>query len=172
EDNLPRHRILGDERLLDLVQAQWASRTSSMEDRSGSFGRCDRRALDHGATAGDRFETAVTTAPAAIARFAHDGVADLAGAIPVALKQLTVEDDAGADPVADVDDDHAAGVRPTAEGELGERRGLAVVGNVDGKLVTLCKESTEGQVLPVEIDRPADRAGGRVDDARRPDANP
>ena len=53
-----------------------------------------------------------------------------------------------------------------------ERRGAAVVRDLDRDAVARSQDLAEGQVLPVEVDRPADRAGRRVDDARRPDADP
>ena len=55
---------------------------------------------------------------------------------------------------------------------IGQGGGAAVVGDLDGHAVARSQDLAEGQVLPVEVDRRADRAGRRVDDARRPDADP
>ena len=52
-----------------------------------------------------------------------------------------------------------------------EGRGAAVVGDLDRDVVALVQELAQGQVLPVEVDGPADGAGARIDDAGRPDAD-
>ncbi len=98
-------------------------------------------------------------------------MSDLAGARAVALEQLTAEDDACADAAANADDDQVVRPRIGAERALGNGSRLRVVGNHDGNAEVLCDHAAQGQVRPVEIDRPAHDAGARVDQARRADAD-
>ena len=74
----------------------------------------------------------------------------------------------GTDAATDLDDDEV--LRPlVATEEVGrEGRGARVVGDDGRKAVALLEDPRERQVLPVEVDRPADRAV-RVDHARRAD---
>ena len=54
---------------------------------------------------------------------------------------------------------------------LGQGRCLAVVRDVGRQAIPLVEEAAERQVLPVQVDCPSDRAGPRVDETRRPDAD-
>src|SRR6185436_17411902 len=70
----------------------------------------------------------------------------------------------------DLDRHEVAGAAPAEELDR-ERGGARVVGDPDGHAVALAEQVAERQVLPLEVDSLADRAGRRVDDARRPDAD-
>ena len=98
-------------------------------------------------------------------------MAELAGAVTIALEQLAVEDDPGPDPATDPDHDQVGGSRATVEGQLGQGGSVTVVGHDDRHAVALLEERPEREVGPVEVDRPADDPRARVDDPRRADAD-
>jgi hypothetical protein len=100
----------------------------------------------------------------------HD-VADLAGRLSVAAEQLVPENEPRADAAPDLDHHEVRRSLVAGEQVRGERGCAAVVGDDGRELVALLEDPRERQVLPVEADGPADRAGP-VDDARRPDADP
>ena len=98
-------------------------------------------------------------------------MAELAGAIAIALEQLAIQDDPGADSATHLDHDQVVGPRAAKEGQLGEGSGVTVVGDDDRHAVALLEQPPEGDVGPVQVDRPADGPGARVDDAGRADAD-
>ena len=99
-------------------------------------------------------------------------MAELARAITIALEQLAVEDDPGADPATHLDHDQVVGPRAAEEGQLGEGGSVTVVGDHDRHAVALLEQRPEAELRPVQVDRPADGPGARVDDAGRADADP
>jgi hypothetical protein len=103
-------------------------------DKAGLVGdrRFDRAGGIHQRPhAGARLETALASAPARRPAGAQRNVTELAGAEPIALEQLAVEDDPGPDATPDPDDDEVVRPRPAIEGELRERGGVAVVRHDD-----------------------------------------
>ena len=98
-------------------------------------------------------------------------MAELAGAISVALEQLTVDDDPGADAAPDLDDDQVVRPWPPIERQLGQRGRVAVVGDHDGHTVAARHERPQRKVGPFEVDRPADGPRAGVDHARGADAD-
>src|SRR5262249_31201152 len=60
---------------------------------------------------------------------------------------------------------------PAMEGQLRERGGVAVVGDDHRHAVAALEERPQAELGPVEVHRPADRAGPGVDDARRSEAH-
>ena len=102
----------------------------------------------------------------------HDRVPDLAGPGAVALEQSSAQDEAGTDAAPDTDRNEVRDPIAAGVGVFGERCGLRVIGNVDRDRVPLGDDLAEGQVPPVEVDRPADRPGPRVHEARGPDPDP
>ena len=168
--------VPGLERGPDVVEGQLAGRGQALPESRVSMLACELgRTLDDRPRAGHRLEAAEPAAAASGAVLFDHRVADLAGAEAVAVEELAIEDDAGADPSADLDRDEVrsarAGRARVAEQLDGERRGAAVVGQLGGDAVPLPHEVAERQVLPVEVDGPADGAGRGVDDARRADAD-
>ena len=129
------------------------------------------RLRDDGSRARHRLEAPEPAAPALDAVVDDRGVADLARAEPVALEQLAAEHDPRADAVADLDRDEVG--RPAADVEqvLAHGRGARVVGDEGGEPGPLGQEAAQREVLPVEVDGPADLAVGGVDEARGPDAD-
>ena len=134
--------------------------------RLDGAGRVDQRAH-----ARHRLEAAHPPAAARSVGAAHRDVAELAGAIAIALEQLAIEDDPGADAATHLDHDQVVGPRAAKEGQLGEGSGVAVVGDDDRHAVALLEQPPEGEVGPVQVDRPADGPRARVDDAGRADAD-
>ena len=102
---------------------------------------------------------------------AHRDVAELAGAVAIALEQLAIEDDPGADPATHLDHDQVVGPGAAEEGQLGEGGSMTVVGDDDRHAVAPLEQRPEAELGPVQVDRPADGAGARVDDAGRADAD-
>ncbi len=98
-------------------------------------------------------------------------MAELACAIAIALEQLAIEDDPGADPATHLDHDQVVGPRAAKEGQLGEGGSVTVVGDDDRHAVALLEQRPEGELSPVQVDRPADGPRARVDDAGRADAD-
>ena len=98
-------------------------------------------------------------------------MAELAGAISVALEQLTVDDDPGADAAPDLDDDQVVRPWPPIERQLGQRGRVAVVGDHHGHAVAALDERPQRKVGPFEVDRPADGPRAGVDHARGADAD-
>ena len=123
-----------------------------------------------GGGTGDGLEAAEPAAVAFGAVGVDDDMADLAGRLPVATEQLVPEDETGADAAPDLDHDQVRRALVATEQVGREGRRAAVVGDDGREVVPLLEDPGERQVLPVEADRPADRAG-LVDDARRPDAD-
>ena len=112
-------------------------------------------------------------APAAARRVgaADRDVAELACAVAIALEQLAIEDDPGADPATHPDHDQVVGPRAAKEGQLGEGGRVTVVGDDDRHAVALLEQRPEAELGPVQVDRPADGSRARVDDAGRADAD-
>ena len=98
-------------------------------------------------------------------------MAELAGAVPVALEQLAVEDDPGAHAAAHADDDQVGGPGPAEERELGERGRMAVVGDHDRDAEPLLEQRSEAQLGPVQVHGPADGPRAGVDDTGCADAD-
>ena len=98
-------------------------------------------------------------------------MADLARAVAIALEQLAIEDDPGADAATHPDHDQVVRPRPAKEGQLREGGSVTVVGHHDRHAVTLLELWPEAEVGPVQ-DGPADGPRARVDDAGRTDADP
>ena len=111
------------------------------------------------------------SAPSVGAAWPKMRVADLASPGAIALVQLAIEDDAGTDSPPHSDHDQAVRPRSCAVRAFGDGRGLRVVGHDNGHAVTLGDHAAQGQIRPVEVDRPAHDAGARVDEARRADAD-
>ena len=138
----------------------------------GDRGLDGARGVDQRAHARLRLEAAHPPAAARRVGAAHRDMAELAGTVSVALEQLAIEDDPGADAATHPDDDQVVGPRAAKERQLGEGGSLTVVGDDDRHAVPLLEERPEAEVRPVQVDRPADGAGARVDDTRRADADP
>ena len=132
----------------------------------------DRRpgGAQDGRDAGDGLEAAEAAAVAFDAVGVDDDVADLAGAVAVATEQLVAQDEPGTDAATDLDDDQVLRPLVATEQVGGEGGGAAVVGDDRREAVALLEDPGERQVLPVEVDRPADGAVG-VDHARGADAD-
>ncbi len=127
--------------------------------------------LDHGPQAGHRLETARATAAAAAPGIADPRVPDLAGPRVVAGIEPAADDDAGADALADLDDDHRREGVVLSEGPFGHGRGLRIVDHHDGQAGEPAESLAEGHVAPVQADGPEHRARDRVDEPRRADAD-
>src|SRR5205823_1839091 len=93
--------------------------------------------IDQRAHARHRLEAAFPPAAARSVRAAHRYVAELACAVPIALEQLAVEDDPGADPATHFDHDQVVGPGTAEEGQLGEGGSVTVVGDHDRHAVAL-----------------------------------
>ena len=128
--------------------------------------------VDQRAHARHRLEAALSPAAARRVGAAHRDVAELARAIAVALEQLAIEDDPGADAATHPDHDQVVRPRAAKEGQLGEGGGVTVVGDHDRHAVALLEQRPEAELGPVQVDRPADGPRARVDDAGRADADP
>ncbi len=89
----------------------------------------------------------------------------------VAVEELSIQDDARADAVPDLDHDEILFVAALAKGMLGQGSHLRVVGDIDGQVVTLLEQIAQGQVLPVEVDGAAHDALLRIHQARCADAD-
>src|SRR4029453_16318314 len=96
-------------------------------------------------------------------------VADLAGREAVAHHEVAVEDQPGADAVADLDQEEAA-LRGPTQPELAERGGVGVVGDVDGDGERLRQAGGQVGVVPAQVGCFEDNAGG-VDHAGAADAD-
>ena len=127
--------------------------------------------VDQRAHARHRLEAALPPAAARSVGAAHRDVAELACAIAIALEQLAIEDDPGADPATHLDHDQVVGPRAAKEGQLGEGGSVTVVGDHDRHAVALLEQRPEAELSPVQVDRPADGPRARVDDAGRADAD-
>ena len=122
--------------------------------------------------AGDCLEAAGPAATAQRAVIVDDRVPDLAGAGAVALEQGATEDQAGTDAAPDPDRDQVRHAIPARERVFGDGRRLRVVRDVDRDAVAVSHDRAERKIAPVEVDRPADRAGPAVDETGCPDADP
>ena len=146
-------------------------REAPSERRVGGVVRRLGRGADDRARAGDGLEAAEPAAAALRAVVDDHGVPDLPGAEAVAVEDLALDDDPGTDAQADLHRHEAGGAPAPLEQVLGERRGARVVGDARRQPGALGQDPGEREVLPVEVDRPADRAGGGVHEARRADAD-
>ena len=114
-------------------------------------------------------QAAALAARAAGAVGIDDDVADLAGRVRRAGEQAPVEDEPGADALVDADADQVRR-RALAEHQLGERRGVGVVDDLDGQGELGAELGGQRHVRPPEVGGGDDDAGG-VDDARAGDAD-
>ena len=72
-------------------------------------------------------------------------------------------------PLPTLIDDHAPVGRMPPERPLGERGRLRVIGDVDRQARPLTQPGAQMELVPIEVDRPTDRARGGVDESRGPD---
>src|SRR5450755_165320 len=93
--------------------------------------------------AGDRLEAAEPAAATGVTVRPDRRMANLTGAEAIALEQSPAEDQPGADPFADRDDDEVREPRP-AEDVFGEGGRLAVVRDVDRQASASLKECAQG----------------------------
>ena len=94
---------------------------------------------------------------------------DLTGREPVAGEELAIDEQAGADALADLDEQEvlAGGV---AVGELGQGGHVGVVGHVHGQAQGALEVTGQGHVVPAEVGRLGDHTVG-VDHAGAADAD-
>ena len=104
--------------------------------------------VDQRAHARRRLEAALPPAAARRVGAAHRDVAELARAVAVALEQLAVEDDPGADPATHLDHDQVVGPGAAKERQLGERGRVTVVGDHDRHAVALLEQAARGGARP------------------------
>src|SRR5450432_1184560 len=96
-----------------------------------------------GPGAGDRLEAAEPAAATGVTVRPDRRMANLTGAEAVALEQPPAEDEPGADPFTDLDDDEVREPRP-AEDLFGKGDRLAVVRDVDRQAGPSLKECAQG----------------------------
>src|SRR3954451_4129192 len=167
----------GDTELARGVEHDPSDGSDAGEEGSHEAGLVGDRGLDRGGRveqrphARHRLEATSFAAAARRVHAAHRDMPELARAIAIALEELAIQDDPGADAAADPDHDEVVRAWAAKEGELGQGGGMTVVRGDDPRPGALFELRPEAKLRPVQ-DRPADGARAGIDHTRRTDTDP